>query len=99
MVTWTGDVRTSLERGICHGDCGHQYRPIIYDTEECGYSEGLDRLVQLYREFRRDRQTRFGDNVEHTNKGMNTRNTSRALGKRHHVVANSSTPRDVAGGK
>ena len=31
---------------------------IIYDTEECGYSEGLDRLVQLYREFRRDRQTR-----------------------------------------
>ena len=36
-VTWTGVVyrgRTSLERGTCHGDYGHRYQPIIYDTEE-----------------------------------------------------------------
>ena len=26
---------------------GHRYQPIIDDTEEYGYSEGLDRLVQL----------------------------------------------------
>ena len=31
---------------------------VIYDTEECGYSEGLDRLDQLCREFRRDMKTR-----------------------------------------
>ena len=54
MGTWTGvgwRGRTSLERGICHGDNWNRCLPIIYDTEEYGYSEGLDRLVQLYRDF------------------------------------------------
>ena len=48
-------VYMSLE-SKCHGDCGHRYQPIIYGAEECGYSEGLDRLVQQYREFRRERE-------------------------------------------
>ena len=48
---------------------------IIYNTEECGYFEGLDRLVQLYPEIPEERQRRLdqiGDYVDNTrllNKG------------------------------
>ena len=65
---------------------------IIYDTEECGYSEGLDRLVQLYREFRRDRQTKIGDYVDTRIKGTLTRNTNRVLGKHHYNRSNVCRP-------
>jgi hypothetical protein len=51
MGTWTGvgyRGRASLERGICHGDNWNRYGPIICNTEEYVYSEGLCyRLVQL----------------------------------------------------
>lgn len=51
------------------------------------YSEGLDRLVQWYREFRRDKQTRFGDNVDIRIKGTFTRNTNRVQDKHYYMVA------------
>ena len=36
---------------VTMGTGTNRLSPIIYDTEECRYSEGLVRLVQLYREF------------------------------------------------
>ena len=80
---------------FCHGDYGYRYQPIIYDTPECGYSEGSDGLVQLYREFRRDRQTKIGEYVDTRIKGTFTRNTIRVLRKYHYMVVNLSVFRHI----
>ncbi len=53
--------------GICHGDNWHRYWPIICDTEEYVYSEGLVRLLESSPDISgeiENRQTRFGDNVD-----------------------------------